>query len=142
MNIEDAYIEEHDVEYPPAKSSIITKNSIEMPRWFLLLISNAIVIILIVGFCVFFIFQQKKVTFGESCLTNDNCYSRLGLKCTQGKCLCSTVEFWDSYRCISQRTYNRSCLSQSQCNSLAKLLCMNVTTGLYTDSVCWCSSFR
>ena len=89
-----------------------------------------------------FAFKQPTVSIGESCLYNSDCNSYAGLKCTMGTCSCSTVQYWNGLQCVPQRTYNRSCSSQSQCNSLAYLLCMNITTGLYTDSLCWCSSFR
>jgi hypothetical protein len=113
-----------------------------MPRWLILLLSNAFIIILILTFCVVFIYQQSTVGLGESCLQNSNCNAYLGLKCTAGTCSCSTVEFWNGVQCIPQRTFNRSCTLQSQCNSIANLLCLNVTIGLYTDSYCWCSSYR
>jgi hypothetical protein len=117
-------------------------NSTEIPRWLLLLLSNAFIILLIITFCIVFVFQEKTVGFGESCLENSHCKAQLGLKCTAGTCACSTVDFWNSRQCIPQRTFNRSCTLQSQCNSLSKLLCMSVTVGSGTDTLCWCSSYR
>ena len=142
LELDDHIIQEHDIEQPQEKPKTTWKNSVEIPRWLLLLLANALIILLVVTFCIVFVSQEKTVGYGESCLKNSHCKSLLGLKCTAGTCACSTIQFWNGHQCVPQRTFNRSCTSQNQCSSLSKLLCMSVNVSSGTDTLCWCSSYR
>ncbi|CAF4620437.1 unnamed protein product [Rotaria sp. Silwood1] len=142
LQLEDAEIQELHVEHTPSKPVSPWKKTFEIPRWLVLIFTNFLIILVIVTFCVVFVYQKSKVGVGESCSSDSNCNSYVDLMCTAGKCSCSSVKFWNGRRCVSQRTFNRSCTSSSQCDSLVKLTCRNITIGSYTDSLCWCASSR
>ncbi|CAF1005154.1 unnamed protein product [Rotaria sordida] len=140
LQLDDAEIQELVIESAPSKPISPWKKTSEVPRWLVLIFTNFLIMLVIATFCVVFIYQKSQVGLDELCLTDSNCNSRVGLMCTAGKCSCSAAQFWNGRRCVSQRTFNRSCTSSSQCNSLIKLACMNVTISSYTDLLCWCSA--
>lgn len=135
-------IDEFEVEDAPERPKKMWQKTTSMPRWLLVILTNVLIILITATFVVVFIFNELKVTYGKSCLTNDQCNSYVGLKCTAGKCLCGSTEFWSGQKCESQRTFRRSCKSQDQCDTLAQLLCLNVTAGSAIDSICTCSNYR
>lgn len=142
--MEDATIESSDapIKKTPTTPKPFLKQPVKMPRWLLLLVANGFVLLLMATFSVVFVFKLSKVGNKQSCLQDSDCNSNVGLACTAGTCSCSAVETWNGHQCIPQRTYNRTCKTQDDCDSLSKLICMNVTSGTKTDSLCWCSNFR
>ncbi len=61
--------EELAIEHTPIQ---VGKKTVEMPCWFLLLLSDAFIILLIVTFCIVFAFKQATVGFRKSFLTNSD----------------------------------------------------------------------
>ena len=142
--VEDATVEPEDLstKKPPATPKPFLKQPVEIPRWLILLVANSVIILLMATFSVVFAFKLSRVGYNQSCLQDSDCNSNVGLTCTAGTCLCSTVETWNGRQCIPQRTFNRSCKTQDDCDSLSKLVCRNVTTGSTMDSLCVCSDSR
>jgi hypothetical protein len=71
-------------------------NTTEIPRWVLLLVSNALIIFLIIAFCIIFAYKQSIVGIGQPCLIDGDCNAFVGLKCTAGTCSCSAVQYWNN----------------------------------------------
>jgi hypothetical protein len=121
-------VSEYDViEYQKSKSWWM--RDLLIPRWLLLTLVSLTMII----FTVFAIFAAvvslNKQLNGDSCKSNADCRSDLGLICNNYRCGCAYSHFWsDTYDiCERRRMINRTCTDDSMCDVLAHLECQNVT---------------
>ncbi len=121
-------VSEYDViEYQKSKSWWM--RDLLIPRWLLLTLASLTMII----FTVFAIFAAvvslNKQLNGDSCKSNTDCRSDLGLICNNYRCGCAYSHFWsDTYDiCERRRMINRTCTDDSMCDVLAHLECQNVT---------------
>jgi hypothetical protein len=102
---------------------------LNIPRWLLMLLVS-LTIIVFTAFAVFAsVVTLNKQGNGGPCKSNSDCRQDLGLMCNNYRCGCAYSHFWrDTYGlCERQHMINRTCVNNSQCDSLAYLQCTNAT---------------
>jgi hypothetical protein len=128
LDAENALVSEYDV-IQKQRPTPFCMRDLNIPRWLLLLLVS----LTIIAFTAFAIFASivtlSKQGNGGACKSNSDCRQDLGLICNNYRCGCAYSHFWStSYSiCERQRMINRTCVNNTECDSLANLQCDNVT---------------
>ena len=102
---------------------------LNIPQW-LLMILVSVAVVAFIAFAVFAaIVTLKKEMNGGACKINSDCRQDRGLMCNNYRCGCAYSHFWsETYQtCERQRMLNRTCVNNTECDTLGNLQCLNVT---------------